>query len=292
MPARTVARTTQVGDFLRARRDALQPEDVGLTREPGRRVPGLRREEVAQLADISPEYYLRLEQGRDHQPSEQVLAALCRALRLDPAAADYLYRLVHPFRRRLVPAPRPEPTDDSDLVAVVGAFQNPAIVVDRTKDVVAVNGLAAAMAAHWCRPGHNVVLASFTPQVRQQMPDWARHARRMVASLRLSADPDDPRLQEIVGRLSLQDRDFQRWWASHEVSAVTHGTVPMTIDHHGDVVLQWHELDLPDHPGHVVTMFSAIDDAGRRGLDLVRSRAGASRGRTRSERSDVLVAAG
>ncbi|NYD23655.1 helix-turn-helix domain-containing protein [Kineococcus aurantiacus] len=279
MTARPASRPHRVGDFLRARRDALRPEDVGLPREPGRRVPGLRREEVAQLAGISPEYYLRLEQGRDHQPSGQVLAALARALQLDVAGAQYLHRLVHPFQRRAVPAPRRGPARERDLVAVVAGFRNPAVALDRAKDVVAVNELAGAMAPEHHRPGRNVVLDTFDPQVKATTPGWAEHARRVVASLRLTADLDDPRLQEVVGRLSLQDDDFHRWWTSHEVSARTRGTLPLTLPGLGVVDMGWQDLELADHPGCVVTMFTPVDQAGEDGLDALRARAGRARGR-------------
>ena len=265
---------SEVGEFLRARRDALQPEDVGLRREPGRRVPGLRREEVAQLADISPEYYLRLERGRDHQPSEQVLAALSRALLLDAGASDYLHRLAHPFRRRsAVPGPRRAP--DEDLDAVVGAVRGtPAIVADANKDVVASNELARSMAAGRLDPGRNLVLDVFEPRVKVCLPDWEALARRMVAALRLSADPRDARLQQVVGRLSVRDEDFRRWWVAHEVLAPTSGTLPMTVDGVGVVRMHWRDLIVPGRDGHVLTMFTPADEDAEQALDVDCSRAG------------------
>nr|WP_276611926.1 helix-turn-helix transcriptional regulator [Kineococcus vitellinus] len=262
---------------MRARRDALQPEDVGLRREPGRRVPGLRREEVARLAGVSPEYYLRLEQGRDHQPSEQVLAALSRALLLDAAAGDYLHRLAHPFRRRaVVPGQRRAP--GGELEAVVRTVRGtPAIVTDPTKEIVAGNDLALAMAAGRLDPGRNVVLDVFDPRVKAGLPGWEALARRMVAALRLTADPHDTRLQEVVGRLSVRDEDFRRWWVAHEVVCATSGTVPMAVDEVGVVLMHWRDLNVPDWEGHVLTVFTPADERAEQALDVVSARAASRR---------------
>ncbi|WP_432512503.1 helix-turn-helix domain-containing protein [Kineococcus sp. SYSU DK001] len=260
-----------LGRFLRARRDALQPEDVGLRREPGRRVPGLRREEVARLADISSEYYLRLEQGHDHQPSGQVLTALSRALRLDEAGADYLYRLAHPFRRPAV-VPRPRAPLGEDLEPIVSAVRGaPAILVDATKDVVASNRLARSVAA-WLRPGRNIVLDTFDPLVKSTMPGWEAHARSVVASLRLTADVRDVRLQEIVGTLSVRDEDFRRWWSTHEVHADRRGTLPVHVDGAGVVTLRWQEFSLPDQPGYALIVLGPADAEAERALDVVHRR--------------------
>ncbi|NAZ84877.1 MmyB family transcriptional regulator [Kineococcus indalonis] len=253
-----VDRRPGIGAFLRARRDALQPEDVGLAREPGRRVPGLRREEVARLARISPEYYLRLEQGRDHLPSEQVLAALAGALRLDAAGREYLLGLALPSLRPRPGAGGPAPVDPA-LVAVVEHLGGvAAFVADANKDVVAANALARAAGSGAWAPGRNLVLDAFAPRVKACLPGWERLARRMVAALRLSGDPVDPRLQEVVGTLSVRDEDFRRWWAAHEVEAVTSGRVHCHLrEGAGPVELRWQDLDVPGRTGHVLTVVHA-----------------------------------
>lgn len=246
-----------VGRFLRARRDALQPEDVGLRRDAGRRVPGLRREEVAALAGVSLEYYLRLEQGRDHQPSTQVLAALARALRLDAAEREYLSRLVTGFLA--VPAPREASVVVGErLTSLVDRFSHtPTFVSNAVQDVVISNPLARAL-GEALQPGRNLLLELFDPEVKRTTPGWDETARRAVATLRLFADHGSSRLQEVVGTLSVRDEDFRRWWAGHEVATTPLlGRFSATVDGFGQVDLDYDNLAVPEHPGYVVTILRA-----------------------------------
>jgi hypothetical protein len=234
----------------------------------------LRREEVAALAGVSPEYYLRLEQGRDHQPSEQVLAALGRALQLDRSGQEYLHRLVHPFRSRVVVPAARRPVDPS-LTAVVAALgSTPAFVVDHNKDIVVSNDVIQAMQPDIWLPGQNLLLNTFDPVVKSLMPDWADLARRQVAALRLTARPGDPRLQEVVGTLSVRDEDFRRWWSTHEVSAGNSGRVPVAIDGFGVVSLAWYDLRVPDHEDHVLTVLRAEDPVAAAALASLDGRVG------------------
>ena len=258
-----------IGDFLRSRRDALQPEDVGLVREAGRRVPGLRREEVAALAGISPEYYLRLEQGRDHQPSQQVLSALARALRLDENQGRYLLRLLFPPLRPPRPTGGPGPVDPDLLAAMDGLSHGPVVLLDPNKDVIAVNAAARAAQHDAWRCGSNLVLHTFAPEVKLTLPGWAAHARGLVAALRLTADLDDPRLQEVVGTLSVRDPDFRTWWASHELPSSASGRVPCPVRGWGTVELRWQDLAVPHRPGHLLRFFHA--DAGSAGEAALRA---------------------
>ena len=257
-----------LGEYLRGRRDALQPEDVGLAREARRRVPGLRREEVAELAGISVEYYMRLEQGKDHQPSQQVLAALARALRLDADGGSYLFRLAEPPRRPHREGRHDEPIGP-DLLALLHALQQvPAYITDPNRDVVASNAMAQAMVGGAWWPGRNVVLETFAPHVQAGMPGWEQFARRVVAGLRATADPQHPRLQEIVGTLSVRDENFRRWWAEHDVAAISSGEVPCYFAEFGIAQLRWHELEAPGRPGHLLTVFHA--DPGTPGHEALR----------------------
>ncbi|MCS6547890.1 helix-turn-helix transcriptional regulator [Curtobacterium flaccumfaciens pv. flaccumfaciens] len=249
------ARRSELGQYLRARRALVQPEDVGLTREPGRRVDGLRREEVARLAGISPEYYLRLERGRDHQPSDQVLVALGRALRLDHEAVDYLRRLAHAERRR-PEGVVPPGLDDSVRSLLAQWSHTPAFVMDRNQDIILSNALASALGPGYMEPGANLVLQMFSEASRQHAADWDRTAHRVVAALRLHAEPEDPRLQEIVGTLTLQDPDFARIWARHDVAVQRTGVSRHWIDPIGWVEFRWQNLSIPGS-SHVLVTFWA-----------------------------------
>jgi transcriptional regulator with XRE-family HTH domain len=234
-----------VGDYLRARRSLVQPERVGIPREPGRRVEGLRREEVARLAGISPEYYLRLEQGRDHQPSDQVVAALARALLLDAESTGYLRRLARRGVERRA-APAAPAVVDGPIRAMLGNWSHtPAYVKDANQDILAANELAVALGPGYMEPGSNLVLQMFSPIAREAAADWETTASRVVAALRMHGDPGDPRLQEIVGTLSVTDPDFPRLWARHDTASLTTGPSRHHIDPIGWVEFAWQELVIP-----------------------------------------------
>ena len=257
-PALVDARRSELGQYLRARRALVQPEDVGLVREPGRRVDGLRREEVARIAGISAEYYLRLERGRDHQPSDQVLAAIARALRLDHEATAYMRRLAHAERTRGSGTAAPG-VDDSVRSLLAQWSHTPAFVMDRNQDIILSNALASALGPGYMEPGANLVLQIFTEASRQHAADWLPTAHRVVAALRMHADPEDPRLQEIVGTLTLQDRDFPGIWARHDVAVQRTGVSRHWIDPIGWVEFRWQNLAIPGS-SHVLVTFWA--DAG------------------------------
>ena len=234
-----------LADFHRARRGQLTPQDVGIAPEPGRRVRGLRREEVAERASISVEYYVRLEQGRPHQMSEQVLVALAEALRLDGTSREYMYRLA-----------LPSPSDAwSSSLAQIGPVipkllqqweHTPAKVFDRHQDILYANDLASALSPGYVMPDKNVVLNVFTATEPQRVnPAWRATARISVAALRFYGDPMSPRLHAIVGELSLRDKDFREMWADHEVSPFTSGTAPNHVPGFGWVDLRWQIFELP-----------------------------------------------
>jgi transcriptional regulator with XRE-family HTH domain len=185
--------SASVGAFLRARRELIQPEGIGLARGPHRRVPGLRREEVARVAGISAEYYLRLEQGRDHQPSTQVLEALEHALQLDPDAMAYLHRLAYPPPRVTQTVTQPPDVRDAVRELLNQWAHLPAYVIDRHLDVVVGNDLAVAMAPGVWEPGVNLLEAVLAqppdPSRTGRQPDplgeeWKQAACALVAALR------------------------------------------------------------------------------------------------------------
>jgi transcriptional regulator with XRE-family HTH domain len=233
----------------------LTPGEVGLPVEDGRRVTGLRRPEVAELAGISADYYLRLEQGRDILPSDQVLNALGRALRLDSETMLYMHRLVHPSpgrARRL----RDARVDDSMLRLIELWSATPALIIDGCMDVLVANPLATALGPGVFEPGGNLALGIFTPYSRETVSGWEELASHTVAALRLNSDPDDPRLHEIVGQLSL-DPDFSRLWARHDVRSFSQGTVQNYHPKYGLFMLEYQDLAVPGRAGHILTTFFA-----------------------------------
>ncbi|WP_348788754.1 helix-turn-helix transcriptional regulator [Leifsonia sp. NPDC080035] len=220
-----------LGDFLRARRELVQPEDVGLTVGPRRRVLGLRREEVAMLAGISAEYYLRLEQGRDKHPSEQVVEALARALQLDHEGLTYALTLARSRTGPTRPAARPTERVPVGTRLLLESINVPAFVMNRYRDVVASNPLAVALEPS-LHVGANRILSLFTdPQVRAYHPDWSQNTASVVAQLRadIGADDDDPRFQSLVGELSMKSERFRQLWARHDVKV--NGSPSGLIDH-------------------------------------------------------------
>lgn len=248
--------SVSVGAFLRARREEMQPEDVGLTRGPHRRVPGLRREEVARLAGISAEYYLRLEQGRDHQPSAQVLTALATALRLTADGLQYLHRLAYPLPNLPEPdaAGREVPDDVLELLGQWSA--TPAYVSDRNQDVLAANAMATAVAPGYLEPGVNLVAQVFGQALRAPyFEDWEDTAATLVASLRYHGDLTSPRLQELIGELSICSEDFRRLWATHDARPMTSGRTPTYVDPLGWVNFRWQTFDVPGRIGQRLTVY-------------------------------------
>jgi transcriptional regulator with XRE-family HTH domain len=227
MPEET---NTELRDFLLSRRAKVSPEDAGLAPSPGaRRVPGLRREEVARLAGVSVDYYVRLERGRHLNVSAAVLDAIARALRLNSLERTHLFRIAKPTRARARPLP-PQRIRPGLRLLLESITDVPAMVYGRRLDVLAANDLARALYTDFeslpvrCRNMARLVFLD--DQFRALYADWEDAARNIVASLRLYAGrhPHDPALAELVGELSVQDADFRRWWADHDVYQRTHGT--------------------------------------------------------------------
>ncbi|MFI5842072.1 helix-turn-helix domain-containing protein [Catenuloplanes sp. NPDC051500] len=207
-----------LGDFLRARRELVRPADVGLAPGHGlRRVPGLRREEVALLAGISAEYYLRLEQGRDRSPSAQVASALARVLRLDADATAHLLALAAPPPRRT--GRSAQDTVPPGIGLLIEGLNVPAFVINRYHDILAVNPPARRLTP-LVTPGVNWLRVHFAePSARVHAPEWERGAAAMVAHLRAQAgtDPSDARLQSLISELSQASTLFRELWDRHEV---------------------------------------------------------------------------
>lgn len=260
----------RLGDYLRARRELVTPADMGLPVHGIRRVPGLRREEVALLAGISSDYYLRLEQGRDRNPSAQVLDALARVLLLDDTAAAYLHQLAAPRpRARRRPSRRPAvPPATAQLLQSVGL---PAFVTDRTLDVIAVNPLASALVPS-VRVGENRLRSFFLdPAERDLHADWSHTAAQCVAVFRrrLGSDVDDPRVVRLVGELSLASAEFRKLWARHDVRPVVDKPIRMNHPQVGELSLTLSKLDVDGPDGLMLAAYHAApgsEDAERLAL--------------------------
>jgi transcriptional regulator with XRE-family HTH domain len=275
-----------IGEYLRTRRDLVQPQDVGIPDSASRRrVRGLRREEVAMLAGVSSDYYVRLEQGRDQHPSQQVVDALARALRLDDDATAYLHRLATPPTRRRRKIPRPEKVPAGILQLIESWSQTPAYVHSRYMDVLAANPLATALAPYYAE-GENLVLAAFLdPRVRARYRDWEQVTENTVAGLRalVGPDVDDPRLDELVGELSLRSDRFRQLWARHDVRPKRSGRE--RIDHPlvGPLDLSHERLPIPDTDRQTLAVFHAASgSASAHALTLLATTAAEEREPVRS----------
>nr|WP_189241582.1 helix-turn-helix transcriptional regulator [Planobispora rosea] len=255
----------ELAEFLRTRRARLRPEDVGLQPFGGarRRVPGLRREELAQLAGVSVDYYVRLEQGRTNNVSEEVLEAVARALRLSEDERAHLGNLARPAPARRRPAPRAERVRPGLQRLLDMAEGIPAYIIGRRGDVLAWNRMAAAAFVdfgalppaerNWAR------MIFLNEDVRALFADWRAKAQETVAHLRLRAGayPDDPQLAALVGELSVKSEDFRRWWADHNVKDKTNGRKVVRNPLVGELVLDYESLRLPDDPDQVLVVYTA-----------------------------------
>jgi transcriptional regulator with XRE-family HTH domain len=210
--------TNLIGDYLRARREHVRPEDVGLVDNGRRRVTELRRDELAMLAGISSEYYTRLEQGRDQHPSGQVLDALARGLNLDDDARAHLHKLANPTPLVNRSPRRLQRVRPSVQQLLDSWTETPAYLYSLHLDVLASNALARALSPMFL-PGGNVLRSTFLdPEVHELLPDWETKVVTLVAALRAMVGPDvdDARLTDLVGELSVKSPTFARLWSRHD----------------------------------------------------------------------------
>ncbi len=256
-----------------APRAGCAPADVGPPDSARRRVPGLRREEVALLAGISPDYYLGREQGRDRRPSAEVLGALARALRLEDEATAYLFALAEPSRPSSRRAGRPQVAPS--LRQLMDSWPaTPAFVQTRTFEILAANPPARALSPV-LTPGTNLVRAAFVDggdAVGDQdlQPD-------LVACLRglAGADPDDPDLEALVAELSVRSERFRRLWARHDVRGRTNGRLRIDHPQVRTLLLDFERLLVPSAPGQQLVMYSAEPGSpSERALHLLAALAG------------------
>ncbi|MCQ4206857.1 helix-turn-helix transcriptional regulator [Streptomyces longispororuber] len=252
-----------IGDFLRSRRARIQPDEVGLPGHGRRRVPGLRREEVAQLAGVSVDYYIRLEQGRGPSVSDAVLDAIARVLRLDDTETAYLRSVARPARtRRRAPArPAGQRVRPGLRLLLDTIDKAPAFVLGRRMDVLAWNALGdalvgfSAMAPKERNMPRQVFL---NPAARDLYPEWPAVAAETVAYLRLDAGPHpkDPQLATLVGELSLASEDFRRLWADHQVKEKTYGAKRMTHPVAGELTMPYETLTVSGEPDQALVVYT------------------------------------
>ncbi|MFD8325403.1 helix-turn-helix transcriptional regulator [Streptomyces lydicus] len=247
-----------LGDFLRARRSGLRPEDVGMARYGLRRVDGLRREEVAVLAGVNVDYYTRLEQGRERHPSPQVLDALSRALHLDTDAHAHLHRLAGtaPHER---PMPQRNGVSPALRQLMDGYPHTPAFVLNRTLDILATNALADALYSPF-RPADNLARMVFLdPTGRDFYTRWDWAAQATVANLRQAAgfDPGDPRLNALIDTLTEHSTTFSTLWQAHTVRGKTQDAKQLNHPDVGPLTLTYQAFDVRDAPGQQLVIYHA-----------------------------------
>lgn len=260
---------SEVREFLMSRRARLAPEAAGVITGGNRRVPGLRRSEVASLAGVSVEYYAKLERGAIAGASAAVLDSVSRALQLDDTERAHLLDLARAadgipssgrMRRRATRPAVPRPSLNWALAAIT---EGVAFVRDQRQDLVATNALGAAFYSPVIgASGRTPNLARFQfldPAARDFYPDWDRFAEMCVAIMRAEAgrDPHDKGLQDLVGELSTHSETFRRLWAAHDVR--THGAGTKRFHHPivGELTLAYEELAVTAEPGHVLLIYTA-----------------------------------
>ncbi|MGW5105908.1 helix-turn-helix transcriptional regulator [Nocardia sp. NPDC004123] len=259
-----------LGDFLRSRRSHIQPADAGLREYGRRRVPGLRREEVAQLAGVSVDYYIRLEQGRGKHVSDAVLDAVARALRLSDQERLHLYALARPGGT-VDAHPTTVSSVYSDTVhpgvrLVLDALTAPAFVLGRRMDVLAWNTLGDLVSGFSRIPAAERNQARYLfldPAASTFYPDWETVAGETVAFLRRDAGlhPDDPRVAALVGELSARSAVFRRLWAAHPIKEKTRGAKLIQHAEAGLLELGYETFALPGDPDQLLVVYTAAPES-------------------------------
>lgn len=264
-----VPKGNALGDFLRARRDQVHPEDVGLVAGGRRRAPGLRREELAMLAGISAEYYLRLERGRAQHPSPQIVDALARALQLDAKATQHMYDLAG----QSGPAQGDRKSPDRPLAGLVDQFLVPAFAANRYLDVLAANAIAQVLSPEFA-PGQNFLRwRLLDPAARQLYVDWDEATDSAVSGLReycALCPAGDPRLRALTAELSAVSPRFRELWG-HARVGYRDGILHIRHPRVGDLHLIRNRLNAPRPGGdHVIVYYADPGTASALALEELR----------------------
>lgn len=255
-------RRRELADFLRTRREKIKPEQVGISQMSRRRTPGLRREEVAELAGVGTTWYTWLEQARDIQPSSEVLRRLGQALQMTPAEIRHLFAL----------AGKAAPSDTETYAEAVPesldriikqALTVPAIVLGRRWDVLDYNHQMLELIPYLAeitpekRNWLDLVLCS--PHIREILNDWESNARRVVTEFRssLSDSLEDPWVLEVVNRLKIESAEFNQWWREHDVRDKSVALLDVNSPN-GRMVLERSILRTPENPRLRVVLFTPV----------------------------------
>ncbi|MEX3965393.1 helix-turn-helix transcriptional regulator [Paraburkholderia sp. EG286B] len=257
----TATTQTQFGDFLRSRRKKLSPDDVGLGGGRRRRTPGLRREEVAELAGIGVDWYVRLEQGRAVSPSNATLDALAQALRLDKAETAHLRALAQRGEARTFARESVPPT----LARIVASLALPAYVTGRRWDILVCNEAASDLLGfdRLAAKDRNIMVYMFIePEARRLFgAGWSDEARRMVALFRTSHDlhAGDPAFVELVERLRSGSEEFARWWSAHDVRSGASGQKVFAHAKRGMQRYEYATFQANDDPALKLAIYTPVD---------------------------------
>jgi transcriptional regulator with XRE-family HTH domain len=260
-----MGQSAEFGKFLKAMRSRLSPEDIGAGPASGaRRVPGLRREEVARLAGVSTDYYVRLEQGRNIHPSRTVLDSVSRALRLSSSEHAHMMDLLENCAASPRSAGQPAQGVRPALRHLLEAVGDvPAMVLGRRSDVLAGNRLAFELFTDFpALPAAERNLTRWLildPAARELFRDWKTVAAEAAGALRLDVGrhPNDAQANQLVGELAVNSEHFRQWWAGHRVASRSAGTVRLHHPAVGDLELNFESLVLPDDPDQTLRIYSA-----------------------------------
>ena len=273
-------RADELGQFLRSRRARVEPEMVGLPAGDRRRVEGLRREELARLANVSVDYLVRLEQGRVERPSPEIVEALARSLLLDPSERRHLFRL----------AAASEPTaGHGDGTSVRGGVRllidtldrTPSVLLSRRLDLLYWNPTAEALLGPFADHRNYARMIFRDPAQRTLHADWEEAARQTAALLRYSSarHPEDDRLRALVAELDDADPQFSLWWDAHDVAEKRHGAKTYLHPTAGELTLTYEALPLPDDGDQILTLYTVepgtVDAERLAGLALTSAPPGA-----------------
>ncbi|MET7397143.1 helix-turn-helix transcriptional regulator [Dactylosporangium sp. NPDC005572] len=244
-----------LGEFLRAHRSRLRPDDVGLASYGTRRVAGLRREEVAVLVGMNSDYYARLEQGRERSPSPQILEAICGALRMDDQAREHLYRLAGtaPDARRT-----PRETVSGPLRHLLDGYASvPAFVLNPAKDFMAVNALAEALFSPFETVDNLARMTFLDPAAQRFFARWDSFAEAVVAGLRHASglDPQYLRLRELVRTLNEDSEAFAALWSSQAVYGKAQDATELEHPDVGPLSLTSQSFDVRGAPGQLLVIY-------------------------------------